>query len=54
MTHKHPDEHQCFFRGCVETVRGKYYCDRHEAILEERRAVVSRRNARRASERRHA
>lgn len=42
-----PDEHECFYRGCTELVRGRYHCDRHEAVLASRRAVVGRRNAER-------
>jgi hypothetical protein len=47
------DEHICFFRGCDTIVQTeKYYCDRHDTILERRRATQSERNRKLAADRR--
>lgn len=51
MTSNYPDEHVCFSRGCGELVQGRYYCDRHEAILQAGRDAQARRNSERARER---
>lgn len=51
MTTPGSNEHKCPYRGCTTIVDAtrSYYCDRHEAILQKRRAIVAKRNSARAA-----